>query len=97
MEVGFVPATPLGLIFLGLLRSVNITAYSEAPTPGTAVLSIQAPEGSMSIREILQGSLCDPRKHVALGSCALTRHQHPLQELRHSAAQAMSVHSNQNF
>lgn len=72
--------------FLGPPKICQHHSLFWSTHPGTAVLSIQAPEGSMSIREILQLSLCDPRKHVALGSCALTGHQHSLQELRHSAA-----------
>ena len=51
LEVGFIPTTPLGMIFLGLLRSVNITVYSEASTLVRAVVSTQVPEGSTSIRE----------------------------------------------
>lgn len=39
-------ATPLRLSFLGLLRSVTITVYSEALTSGRAVLITQAQQGT---------------------------------------------------
>ena len=63
-----------------------------------AVVSTQVPEGSTSIREKQQLSpSVTPENTWLWAPVPWLDNQHPPQELRHSAAQTMSVHLNQSF